>query len=66
MSQVGTTSMYDMFRRTLGIGEHLRCVKEVPGSSVADFDAQPILNDLTPMLKCLFISSQKNARLSCQ
>jgi len=27
-SQVGTTSMYDLFRSVLGTGEHLRCIKE--------------------------------------
>eukprot|EP00613_Pedinella_sp_CCMP2098_P006749 CAMPEP_0171594332 /NCGR_PEP_ID=MMETSP0990-20121206/632_1 /TAXON_ID=483369 /ORGANISM="non described non described, Strain CCMP2098" /LENGTH=245 /DNA_ID=CAMNT_0012155013 /DNA_START=195 /DNA_END=932 /DNA_ORIENTATION=+ len=29
-AKVGTTSMYDLFRRALGTGEHLRCIKEFP------------------------------------
>jgi hypothetical protein len=28
-AKVGTTSMYDLFRRALDIGEHVRCIKEV-------------------------------------
>jgi len=28
-AKVGTTSMYDLFRKELGTGEHVRCIKEV-------------------------------------
>ena len=29
-AKVGTTSLYDLFRKHLGIGEHVRCIKEFP------------------------------------
>jgi len=29
-AKVGTTSMYDLFHKVLGTGEHVRCIKEFP------------------------------------
>ena len=29
-AKVGTTSLYELFRRHLGTGEHVRCIKEFP------------------------------------